>query len=55
MGRRAKDRAERRLIVFRPASLLARLQQAARAEGTDLSALLCRLAETYLKRQRRAR
>jgi hypothetical protein len=50
-GRPPKERAVKRLIVFRPASLLARLQRAAAAEGLDVSALLCRLAEHYLKRK----
>jgi hypothetical protein len=54
-GRPAKAPAAKALIVFRPAALLARLREAALAEGTDLSALLCRLAERYLKRHKGGR
>jgi hypothetical protein len=50
-GRPPKAQATKALIVFRPAVLLERLRRAAAAEGTDVSALLCRLAEHYLKRR----
>jgi hypothetical protein len=51
-GRPPKAAAAKTLIVFRPAGLLARLRRAAMAEGTDISALLCRLAEHYLSRRK---
>jgi hypothetical protein len=54
-GRPSKGAKVKRLIVFRPPALLARLQQTATAEGMDLSALLCRLADGYLKRRDRRR
>jgi len=54
-GRPPKEKAIKRLIVFRPASLYTRLSVIARAAGTDVSALVSRLVDTYLKRQRRAR
>jgi hypothetical protein len=54
-GRPPKEKATKRLIVFRPASLFTRLTVAARAAGTDVSALVSRIVDAYLKRERRAR
>jgi hypothetical protein len=55
-GRPPKGAKVKRLIVFRPPALLARLRLAAMVEGMDVSALLCRLADIYLtRRERRAR
>jgi len=52
----ASERAsDEGLIVFRPATLLERLRRAAAVEGTDVSALLCRIAERYLKRRKGGR
>jgi len=48
-GRPPKGTATRTLVVLRPANLLARLRRAAEAKGLDVSALLSRLAESYLK------
>jgi hypothetical protein len=50
-GRPPKAPAIKALVVFRPSTLLTRLQRAAEAEGIDVSALLCRLAENFLKRR----
>jgi len=55
MGRPSKGPARRRVIVFRPPDLWTRLQRAARDTGLDVSTLLCRLAETYLRRHRGTR
>jgi len=52
-GRPPKGDAIKALIVFRPSALLGRLRRAAAAKGTDVSALLCQLAEAYLKRRAR--
>ncbi len=54
-GRPPKTTATKMLVVFRPPDLLARLRRAAEDKGLDVSALLCRLAENYLKRRKGGR
>jgi len=51
-GRPPKAPATKRLIVFRPPELWARLQRAARTTGVDVSALLCDIVERFLKTRR---
>ena len=54
-GRPSKGKAARTSVVLRPPYLLERLQRAADEEETDVSGLLRRLAEAYLKRRKGAR
>ena len=54
-GRPSKGKAARTSVVLRPPYLLERLQRSADEEGTDVSGLLRRLAEAYLKRRKGAR
>jgi hypothetical protein len=57
MPGRGKPRAERRVktSLVLPESLWIRLKVAAAEERTDVSAILCRLAEQYLKTRKGGR